>query len=98
MNGSVVVADPNTGRVLTIVNQKLAFQPGYTPCSTIKLVTALAAGMVLTYNYSFVSAVSTAFELTITVPLGKNGKLLHAPLYENTPLPPPWSGSGCASG
>jgi cell division protein FtsI/penicillin-binding protein 2 len=42
-NGSVVVADPLTGRVLTMVNQKLALTGGYTPCSTIKLVTALAA-------------------------------------------------------
>jgi cell division protein FtsI/penicillin-binding protein 2 len=41
--GSVVVADPNTGRVLSMVNQKLAFQSGFTPCSTIKLVTSLAA-------------------------------------------------------
>jgi penicillin-binding protein 2 len=43
MNGSVVVADPATGRILTIVNQRLAFQSGFTPCSTIKLVTSLAA-------------------------------------------------------
>jgi cell division protein FtsI/penicillin-binding protein 2 len=42
-NGSVVVVDPEDGRVLTIVNQKLAFQSGFTPCSTIKIVTALAA-------------------------------------------------------
>src|SRR5574340_1499261 len=42
-NGSVVVVDPRTGRVLTIVNQKLAFSSGFIPCSTIKLVTALAA-------------------------------------------------------
>ncbi len=42
-NGSVVVVDPSTGRVLTIVNQKLAFSGGFIPCSTIKLVTALAA-------------------------------------------------------
>jgi len=41
-NGSVVVADTDTGRILTIVNQKLAFQTGFQPCSTIKLVTALA--------------------------------------------------------
>jgi penicillin-binding protein 2 len=39
----VVVADPSTGRVLSIVNQKLAFSNGFTPCSTIKLVTAVAA-------------------------------------------------------
>jgi cell division protein FtsI/penicillin-binding protein 2 len=42
-NGSVVVADPLTGRILTMVNQKLALTGGFTPCSTIKLVTALAA-------------------------------------------------------
>jgi penicillin-binding protein 2 len=41
--GTVVVADPSTGRVLSIVNQKLAFSNGFTPCSTIKLVTAVAA-------------------------------------------------------
>ena len=41
-NGTVVVADPNTGRLLTIVNQKLAYQSGFQPCSTIKVVAALA--------------------------------------------------------
>src|SRR5579875_2604967 len=43
VKGSVVVVDPDTGRILTIVNQKLAFEGGYMPCSTIKLVTSLAA-------------------------------------------------------
>ena len=43
MNGSVVVVDPTSGRILTMVNQKLAFKSGFTPCSTIKLVTSLAA-------------------------------------------------------
>jgi cell division protein FtsI/penicillin-binding protein 2 len=42
-NGSVVVADPNTGRILTIVNQKLALGSGFQPCSTIKVSVALAA-------------------------------------------------------
>src|ERR1022692_4402964 len=42
-NGTVVVVDPQTGRVLTIVNQKTALDSGFTPCSTIKLVTAFAA-------------------------------------------------------
>ena len=43
MNGTVVVTDPSTGRILTIVNQKLAFQSGYQPCSTVKVPVALAA-------------------------------------------------------
>jgi beta-lactamase class D len=41
--GSIVVVDPNNGRILTMVNQRLALQSGFTPCSTIKLVTSLAA-------------------------------------------------------
>jgi penicillin-binding protein 2 len=42
-NGAVVVTDVNTGRILTVVNQKLALSGSYTPCSTIKLVATLAA-------------------------------------------------------
>ncbi|MDX2152210.1 MAG: penicillin-binding transpeptidase domain-containing protein [Bryobacteraceae bacterium] len=42
-NGSVVVVDPQTGRVLTIVNQKLALSGSFIPCSTVKIVTGLAA-------------------------------------------------------
>ena len=42
-NGSAVVVDPNTGRILSIVNQPLALESGFTPCSTFKPVVALAA-------------------------------------------------------
>ncbi len=42
-NGAVVAVDPNTGRILTVVNQKIAFGDGYIPCSTIKPAIALAA-------------------------------------------------------
>ncbi len=41
-NGSVVVVDPNTGRILTMVNQRLALGSGFQPCSTIKVSVALA--------------------------------------------------------
>jgi penicillin-binding protein 2 len=41
--GSVVAIEPSTGRILAIVNQKLAFSAGYIPCSTIKPVIAVAA-------------------------------------------------------
>lgn len=41
-NGSVIVTDPQSGRILSIVNQKLALKSGFTPCSTIKLVTSMA--------------------------------------------------------
>ncbi len=42
-NGSIVVVDPNTGRILSIVNQKLALSGAFTPCSTFKPVVGLAA-------------------------------------------------------
>lgn len=42
-NGAVVAVDPNTGRILTVVNQKIAFGEGYIPCSTIKPTIAVAA-------------------------------------------------------
>ncbi|HKO98302.1 MAG TPA: penicillin-binding transpeptidase domain-containing protein [Pyrinomonadaceae bacterium] len=40
--GTVVVMDPKTGRVYSIVNQQWAVREGFKPCSTIKLVTGLA--------------------------------------------------------
>lgn len=42
IDGSVVVVDPASGRVLSIVNQKLALTSAYQPCSTIKLLVTLA--------------------------------------------------------
>ena len=41
-NGSVVAVDPNTGRILTMVNQRVALGEGFQPCSTIKVAVALA--------------------------------------------------------
>ena len=43
MNGTAVVIDPATGRILAMVNQRLALSSGAEPCSTIKLSVALAA-------------------------------------------------------
>ncbi|HKR27830.1 MAG TPA: penicillin-binding transpeptidase domain-containing protein [Acidobacteriaceae bacterium] len=43
MNGTVVAIDPSNGRILAMVNQKLALSTGAEPCSTIKLSVALAA-------------------------------------------------------
>ncbi len=40
--GTVVVMDPKTGRVYSVVNQEWGLRRGFKPCSTIKLVTGLA--------------------------------------------------------
>src|SRR4029450_9492442 len=41
-NGSVIAVDAETGRILTMVNQKIALGMGVQPCSTIKVSVALA--------------------------------------------------------
>ena len=43
MNGTAMAIDPSSGRILALVNQKLALSAGAEPCSTIKLSVALAA-------------------------------------------------------
>lgn len=45
LNGAVVVADPATGRILSMVNQKLVLQNGFQPCSTIKILAGVAGVM-----------------------------------------------------
>jgi penicillin-binding protein 2 len=42
-NGTVVVSDPTTGRILSIVNQKLALKGAFQPCSTVKVMVSLAS-------------------------------------------------------
>ncbi|MGC9292099.1 MAG: penicillin-binding transpeptidase domain-containing protein [Acidobacteriaceae bacterium] len=43
MHGTVVVINPYNGRILAMVDQKLALSSGAEPCSTIKLSVGLAA-------------------------------------------------------
>ena len=42
-SGSVVAVNPENGRILSIVNQKMAFTSALEPCSTIKPFVAIAA-------------------------------------------------------
>lgn len=42
-NGTAIAIDPDSGRILAMVNQKLALSSGAQPCSTIKVPVALAA-------------------------------------------------------
>jgi len=43
MNGTLLAVEPTSGRILAMINQKLALSSGAQPCSTIKLSVALAA-------------------------------------------------------
>jgi penicillin-binding protein 2 len=42
-NGTVVAVEPTTGRILAMVNQRIALKSGFQPCSTVKIPVALAA-------------------------------------------------------
>ena len=42
-SGTVVVMDPSSGRIYTVVNQHMALGSPVTPCSTVKMIVGLAA-------------------------------------------------------
>jgi membrane peptidoglycan carboxypeptidase len=74
--GTVVVMDPKSGRVYTVVNQDWGLRRGFKPCSTIKLVTGLAGlnekviDPVQTVN---IGTSSFSLDLTDSLALSNNG-------------------------
>ena len=64
--GTVVVMDPMTGRIYTIVNQEWGIRRGFKPCSTIKLVTGLAGLSEKVIDPVTFSAVSERFKIDLT--------------------------------
>jgi len=77
-NGSIVVVDAQTGRILTIVNQKLAFQSGFQPCSTIKVVSALAGLSEGIIDSNSAVRLYGRYRLTLTDALAKSNNLYFA--------------------
>jgi len=74
MNGTAVVINPANGRILAMVNQKLALSPGAEPCSTIKLTVALAAlSESLVTNDTMVQL--AGFRMDMTQALAKSNNL-----------------------
>lgn len=83
-NGSIVVSDPQTGRILTMINQKLALTGAFQPCSTIKLVAALA-GLnegVLESSNPVIRLYGRA-RMTLTQALAKSNNAFFARVGEN---------------
>jgi len=64
--GTVVVMDPKTGRIYTIVNQDWALRRGFKPCSTIKLVTGVAGLNEGVIDKSDTAKVSGAYRMNLT--------------------------------
>jgi penicillin-binding protein 2 len=72
LNGSVVVVDPANGRILTMVNQKLALQNGFQPCSTIKLLASVAGVMEGEYDKDKVQKLSRREYMNMTEALARS--------------------------
>jgi len=64
--GTVVVMDPKTGRVYSIVNQEWGLRRGFKPCSTVKLVTGLAGLNEKVINTSDITTVSERYHIDLT--------------------------------
>ena len=75
MNGTALAIDPATGRVLAMVNQKLALSSGAEPCSTIKLTVALAALQEGIVRRDTPVALGGGYHLTLTDALAHSNNL-----------------------
>src|SRR6267378_277653 len=64
--GTVVVMDPKTGRIYSVVNQQWALREGFKPCSTIKLVTGLAGLNEKVIDPSNTTAISDSNRVNLT--------------------------------
>jgi cell division protein FtsI/penicillin-binding protein 2 len=82
LNGAVVVADANTGRVLSIVNQRLAYRDGFQPCSTIKVPVALAALSETVVDRTTQIRIYGGTTLSLTTALAKSNNAYFASLGE----------------
>ena len=72
MNGTAVAIDPATGRVLAMVNQKLALSSGAEPCSTIKLAVALAALDEGLIKHDTLVSLGGSYKMDLTYALAKS--------------------------
>ena len=64
--GTVVVMNPQTGRVYSIVNQEWGLREGFKPCSTIKLVTSIAGINEDVINPNDTTKISDSNQVTLT--------------------------------
>jgi penicillin-binding protein 2 len=74
--GTVVVMDPKSGRVYTVVNQDWAIRKGFKPCSTIKLVSGLAGlaeGVIDPVQTVNIGTGSFPLDLTDSLAFSNNG-------------------------
>ena len=81
-NGTVVVADPQTGRLLSIVNQKLALKGAFQPCSTVKVIVSFASLREAIVDANTPVHLSPRYSLDMTTALARSNNRYFAKLGE----------------
>lgn len=74
--GTVVVMNPKTGQVYTVVNQEFGLRHGVKPCSTVKIVTGLAGLTENVIDHSQTATIGPAsyhIDLTDSLAFSDNG-------------------------
>lgn len=79
-NGSVIVADTQTGRILTVVNQKLGLKGAFQPCSTVKMVVSLASLSEGLVDSRLPLHLTKRYSMNMTQALAKSNNLYFAKL------------------
>ncbi len=79
-NGTVVVVDPQTGRILSIVNQNLAMKGAFQPCSTVKMVVSLASLSEKIVTPTTPVHIARRFSMDMTQALARSNNLYFAKL------------------
>jgi len=81
-NGTIVVADPQTGRILTMVNQKLGLKGAFQPCSTVKVVVSFASLREAIVDAATPVHLSPRYSLDMTTALARSNNRYFAKLGE----------------
>jgi cell division protein FtsI/penicillin-binding protein 2 len=81
-NGAVVVSDAQTGRILTIVNQKLALKGAFQPCSTVKVMVSLASLSEGLVDASMPMHITRRYAMDMTTALARSNNAFFAKLGE----------------
>lgn len=71
-SGTVVVMDPNSGRVYSVVNQQMALGSPVKPCSTVKMIVGLAALHEGVFDPNMDVQVSTRWGMNLTDALARS--------------------------
>lgn len=70
--GTVVVMDPNNGRIFTVVNQQMALGTPVKPCSTVKLIVGLASLHEGIFDPNQDVAISARYSMNLTDALARS--------------------------